>query len=1346
MGFLADLDFREVTAPGSGAGAARLYLGPGDSGLEVVVLEPKAELSVPALREIWKARHAGRRSPVVVAAVTGGTATLAGPVENEFWQALPSGVAERILRAALGEPGREAALRFLAAVLPDADSKTPGLRNEGLLATYWLRRLATEPAYQDRWQAGARNAAPVKSLPDRALLARMGFVVEALSGPASILKTAAGAQVSVAVFLDRSESPDLESARFTGASPVSYALHQAGAAGVPWVVVGQGRTLRLYSAKPDVGTAKRGRTETFAELNLDVLDDSLTAYLWLLFSPDALVPGGTLEQLLNDSRRYAQDLGTRLRERIYEEVIPRLADAVLTARKTRKNADRSELDLCYELALKVLFRLLFIAYGEDLDLLPYRLEAYQRRSLKTKVREVHSSLQAGKAAPSALWREVQLLFEAVDKGRQEWDVPKYNGGLFSADPEVSKAGHLLASLALPDREFSEAFDHLLWDKDPETGEEGPVDFRSLGVREFGTIYEGLLENQISIAAEDLTVDKEGRYRPAKAKDAVHVKEGAPFVGTFSGERKSTGSYYTKEFAVEHLLEHSLEPALKSHLNRVSQIHDEAKASESFFDFKVADIACGSGHFLIAACDRIERRFSDYLVHRPLPGVAKELESLRKAARAALGDSSAGKDLENNELLRRQIARRCLYGVDLNPQAVELARLAVWIHTFVPGLPLTTLDHNLAHGDSLLGIGSLDEARDAMGGESMALLVKQIFDPMLTEACKHLDRMAHLAEADARQVEQSRLELTKAEQALKPLAALCDILTASRVAADVKASLPQLFQRMDRLQPTLEKLKPQVTEALKGQRPFHFLLTFAEIFRRDPHGFDVVVGNPPWHETKPDENDFWSRWDAGYQGLPQRERESRRKKYRKNYPERVKLFDCERAQAETTQAFLTSGIYPGMGTGDPDAYKAFAWRFVRLLRRGGYLSVVLPRSVLAAAGSAEWREHVLNNMTVGDLTLLQNTGGWVFEQVHQQYTIALCSLELETPPADASIPLRGPYSSVERFQLGVRNSDGSLRPPVTLPLSVLKKAGDTLSLPLLPSDQSADIWLRMRMHPRLDFDDGKAWRSRPYRELDATNDKLRMDMKSRECPKGFWPVYKGESFDTWNQDTGTYYAWGDPERLCSYLHERRKSVWGDKKSPFTEFSRKWADDPATLPALHPRIAFRNVTRSTDTRTVRATLLPPRVFVTNAAPYLLWPRGDERDQAFLLGILSSIPLDWYARRHIEVNMNFFLVGCFPVPRPSRSEPLWRRAVVVAGRLAAQDKRLASWAKSVGVDCGKLPATEQDDLISELDALSARLYGLSEKQLLHVFETFHEGWDYSKRLADVLRYFRALPNGHD
>jgi hypothetical protein len=425
----------------------------------------------------------------------------------------------------------------------------------------------------------------------------------------------------------------------------------------------------------------------------------------------------------------------------------------------------------------------------------------------------------------------------------------------------------------------------------------------------------------------------------------------------------------------------------------------------------------------------------------------------------------------------------------------------------------------------------------------------------------------------------------------------------------------------------------------------------------------------------------------------------------------------------------------MGTGDPDLYKAFCWRFWHLAAaEGGRIGVVLPRNALAAKGSMDFRKTMIENSSETDLTLLLNNKKWVFAEVHPQYTIALVALTRGSPRGK-SVHLRGPCSSLSDFRVAVIGKAASFSGAEVLSWN------DTATLPLLPSAQAGTVFAQLRASPRLDLNDGSAWRARPDTELHATNQKDVMDLDSERCPKGFWPVFKGESFDLWNPDTGHYYAWADPGVVTPWLVQKRMTSGSRRSdSAHSEFPPEHLRDSATLACHAARVAFRNVTNRTNRRTVIAALIPPKVFLTNAAPFLLWPRGDERDQAFLLGVLSSVALDWYARRFVEINLNFFLFNPLPIPRARRADDRWQRSVALAGRLACPDDRFATWAKAVGVKVGVVQEAEKNDMIQELDAVVAHLYGLSEPQLRHIFETFHDGWDYHSRLDATLKHYRA------
>jgi len=518
-------------------------------------------------------------------------------------------------------------------------------------------------------------------------------------------------------------------------------------------------------------------------------------------------------------------------------------------------------------------------------------------------------------------------------------------------------------------------------------------------------------------------------------------------------------------------------------------------------------------------------------------------------------------------------------------------------------------------------------------------------------------------------------------------------------------------------------------------PFDFPGAFPEVFGGARPGFDVLLGNPPWREATVEEHAFWSRHAPGLRALSQREQEAAKQRLRAERPELWARYRQELAAAEALRRALHAAVYPGMSTGDPDLYKAFCWRFWQLAAEpGGRIGLVLPRSALSSQGSGAFRSAVFAQGGSADVTTLTNAGGWVFPDAEQRYTIALVALERSAAASEhAELCLRGPYASAARYRAGLE------RTAVRFSAAEVRSWGSGAPLPQLPDERSIEVFARLRRAPRLDHDAPGSWRARPVSELHATRDKPLLEL----APGGradLWPVYKGESFDLWRADTGRSYAWADPARLLPVLQQRRLRGGRRAGSPLAECALDWRERADTLPCLAPRIAFRDVSRATDSRTVRAALVPPRVFLANQAPYLVWPRGSERDQAYLLGVLASLPLDWFARRFVETHLNYHLLNALPVPRPGPGDTRVRRVVELAGRLASSDARFADWARAVGVEVGPLTEPARSALIDELDAVVCRLYELDGLELRHVFETFHPGGAAARRLPGVLRHFEA------
>jgi hypothetical protein len=575
-------------------------------------------------------------------------------------------------------------------------------------------------------------------------------------------------------------------------------------------------------------------------------------------------------------------------------------------------------------------------------------------------------------------------------------------------------------------------------------------------------------------------------------------------------------------------------------------------------------------------------------------------------------------------------------------------------------------------------------------------------------------------------------MEEARSVLGPTQALCDIISAEPLDTKIQFQ-PETWERQRQ---DIQRSLPlrRARDALDGLYPLHFPVAFPEVFLRARSGFDVIVGNPPWEKVHAEDHGFWARHFPGLRGMAQSELESARAKLRTDRPDLAVELEREiRENDRIREILVSSPAYPGIGKGHADLYKAFCWRFWRLVaRRGGRIGVVLPRSAMSAKGSETFRKAVFAGAADMDLTMLLNRAGWVFDEAEHRYTIALTVIT-RGAVAGKTIGVRGPFANLDSFQAA-----HNAAPARFMPIEVMSW-NDSASLPMLPSERSVEIFAQLREAPRLDLNDPDSWRARPEQEMNSTTQKPLMDLNSKEKPEGFWPVYKGESFDIWTPDAGEFYAYADPDLVLPWLYAKRlRSGKRQNGGVHAEFPARFLQNKKTLACLRPRLAFRRISRATDTRTIRTCLIPPDVVCTDVAPVIHWPRGDERDQAFLLGMLSSIPLDWYARRFVETHVDHFVFNPLPIPRPPPTDARWQRVVALAGRLAAPDRRFATWATAVGVEHGPLREDEKHEMIAELDALAARLYGLTERQLTHVFETFHEGWDYDERLKAVLKHF--------
>lgn len=1225
------------------------YLGKGRSALEVVVTRHEDRPRKDYLQSVYSDRRDGRVNPILVVALHDGVATICGPTGEDppvYREVRPS-QAENVCRAALEKPDRLSAQKFLTAKLPQLDDSLPGVRNQGLLSTHELRAGVPQ---RDDWDQATENAQSAVPESSQKLVESLGYGRELLTDHSWILKDGTdGHDRAVAVFLEEGTSFDRAQEQFTGKSPVAYALNEADKKNLDYVIASRGGTLRLYTTNPEAGFGSRGKTDTYVEIDTDLLPEENAGYLWLLFSAEALRSDGTLHDIMERSKDYAADLGARLRERIYDDVVPNLAEAIARARDI-DSPTKEELDETYQMTLVLLYRLLFIAYAEDERFLPLRRnDRYDERSLKRKAHRLHELVQENGEFDEGFtdhWQDVMRLSRSIHDGHNELGLPAYDGRLLSEDPEVSEAGARLSEIDLTNDEFGPALVSLLIDETDE-GYEGPVDFRNIGVREFGVIYEGLLESELSVADRPLGIEKDDddeKYVPVEpSSERVEVEEGEVYLHGQSGERKATGSYYTKTRFVEHLLDYSLEPALDDHIERIERIRDEegdTAAAEVFFDLRVADIAMGSGHFLVGAVDRIESRLYSWLTENSLPQVEEELDNLQDAAEEAFKHTDYTPTIERGQLLRRQVARRCIYGVDLNPLATELARLSLWVHTFVPGLPLTFLDYNLVTGDSLAGIGTLEEAENLLGlgnqGDQMSFGFLTENQEIMEEIQNEINQLGRVADTSAQEVHEARHTREEIEDKLEGVRARLDILDASRLTDDIDGKAASQTD----LDPTEHPSYDRSQEVLDPFSTFHFPVAFPEVFLKKG-GFDAIIGNPPWDKVRFEPQQFWVTRDPGLNALPKSKRDDRREELRKQYPRQAQKEKREKQRREQYQDYV-GHAYKDQSYGHHDYAKLFVERADDLLQEEGNLGYVLPRQSLVLSGWGKLRRRLLDKSRV---TVLQarNSGGWIFEKLESRYMIVMIT---SSPTADEEEthvwPAIEKESAIQEISLSdtIRLSHDDLASLTTEKRMVI---------PWFNRDGARDIFLKMKSRARLSEKGGWITGTHDAR-WDFRSSGPHSHLSNGEPFSGCWRVFMTRHIKQFSIDESREFRrFVDPAELASEdndLDRRGGSVRLDEG--------------------HPAVVFRHVSRNDDTRTIIATLLPEQEYVYCKGYVHSIAHAQQTKPVELLalvGYLNSFTCDWWARRIVDRHVSSPVINNLPIPEWEEDE------VQRVGKLAAE-----------------------------------------------------------------------------
>jgi hypothetical protein len=753
----------------------------------------------------------------------------------------------------------------------------------------------------------------------------------------------------------------------------------------------------------------------------------------------------------------------------------------------------------------------------------------------------------GQASPAGLWQALQAIARLAHRGCTAGTlrVVPFNGRLFAP-----ASAPLADSFALEDRVAREVLLAVTTRPGPDRRER--ITYADLGVEQLGAVYERVLD-----------------YAPSIAGGSVALVR--------SGRRKSTGTFYTPRSMTDYLVRRTLAPLVRG------------RTPEGVLSLRVVDPAMGSGAFLVAACRYLAGAYEDALV----AGGSVTRSEVTAADRAAF---------------RRAVAQRCVYGVDLNPTAVQLARLSLWLCTLAADRPLTFLDHHLRAGNSLAGARAVDVARQPPGAGRR----RSPSPRPLLEAGDLSGRLASTISPRlilAREPDDSAAVVHRKERVIEELAGTGAPLAVWRAVADAWCAAWFWPANVDR--PTA-RAWPAFSASVRGgssglpgrleqqwratassvalrERFFHWELEFPEAFfdvRGEPldrAGFHAVIGNPPWAPAR-----------------------------------------------ELTAFSRESGCYTLQGRGHANLYQLFAERMLRLAEPGGRVGMLMPSGLLTDQGCAPLRQYLFEHCTVDAAIGFDNRDALFPIHRGVRFTLVTAS--------------SGGTTTEVQTRAGVRRAavlddipdEGSVPDSVRLPLSLVRRFGGAgLAMPeIAHADDRAILARVLSVAPHVGSAAG--WQARFGRELNATDDRRHFG------PKGL-PVLEGKLVDAFVTRVEEAAQFIDPPVARRLLGRR------------AQFDR-------------PRLGYRDVAASTNRMTLIAAMIPAGTVTTHTIFCMREPR-DEPLHWFLSGVFNSFVANYLVRLRGGTHVGAAVIHQLPVPAPSRDSDVFA-SVVRLSRAAAGD----------------------------------------------------------------------------
>ena len=945
-----------------------------------------------------------------------------------------------------------------------------------------------------------------------------------------------------------------------------------------------------------------------------------------------------------------------------------------------------------EAALLLLYRLLFILYAEDRDLLPVRDGRYDDYALRDRVRgDVGRRKDQGDVfseTAARYWSVVADLCRAIDQGDAAIGLPPYNGGLFDRE-----RAPLLDRIRLGDRVMADVIDALSF----EQGSAGRryINYRDLGVRQLGSIYERLLEHEL-----------------APDGDWVAVRP-----NIFA--RKGSGSYYTPGELVGLIVEETIGPLVQARTDafeaeagrmpadgpereRAVAHLAEHDPAEAILALRVCDPAMGSGHFLVSLVDYLadgviaamaeaEAAVEGYV--SPLVGRIQAIRD-RIVANAEERAWAIDRDrLDDRHIVRRMVLKRCVYGVDKNPMAVELAKVALWLHTFTVGAPLSFLDHHLRCGDSLFGAwarGGIDKATEY---GSPLLLHGSVTQAGL--ATREMQTIEELTDAEIAEAHRSAETFAQVEEATAPLDAVLSLVHAIDWLEvkdhEGRTALQSFFGgllgdpieiALGRAEVSVERpegarfaeLLQEARRLVDEERFLNWQAAFPGVWTnwqsvRPEGGFDAVIGNPPWDRMKLQQVEWFATRRREIALAPRaadRKRMIAALEQAGDPLAQDYAFASERAAMAARMA-RRLGDYPLLSSGDVNLYSLFVERAMTLVKPDGMVGLLTPIGIATYKSASQFFSMLVAKQLIKNFYAFENRRGWLFRDIHYEEQPSIIVFSKESNKF-STFGLCARISGWEQFHNPERrfSVDSSriahLNPNTgTVPLFRTRRDAALITaiyecLPVLVGRSSGE--------------EVKAWPVKYATMFHMTNDsglfRTRAELEEREgawpiggnrfaSPSGEWlPLYDGKMVQIYNHRYANVRI--NPRSISGQGVTDKLNLEELRDPTSLPQPRFWvnADQVRDVDSGNQRIGINDVCNTNNARSLLACLAPSVGFGNTLPVLSLEGNSHNCNIALLCANFCALICDYVARQKIQSRpLNKYISEQLPVVPPDRCE---------------------------------------------------------------------------------------------